>query len=325
MKQSLSSSRPPYPTERREVYEKANQAASSAVFKRVVPAPRLAHSGLQDSQFGGVGVDGKNNQSPLSTPTRSIYQDPTGSFVYLTESQLAVPPTPALKGTHAGENGQGNGASARGGSDGSKSSLSHQMKVSARLFDVLSAKSDIDHPICMECTDLLVEGLGKRLTNATRERDAYSEFLKKVSGEIPTKEEKLQAEKEYQAIKAKEALAIQSLRDMEKEREDVLEELKQLEEQAKILDLEEEKFWRDRNDFALRLEGFQNERDSVNLQYDHDSRQLERLQRTNVYNDTFCIGHDGYFGTINGLRLGRLPNQPVGFVLPQSQMISLLI
>jgi beclin 1 len=33
---------------------------------------------------------------------------------------------------------------------------------------------------------------------------------------------------------------------------------------------------------------------------------LEKLERTNVYNDAFCIGHDGVFGTINGLRLGRI-------------------
>ena len=88
-------------------------------------------------------------------------------------------------------------------------------------------------------------------------------------------------------------------------------EIKELEAESAALSVEEEKFWRARNDFAQKLEEFQNERDSVNIQYDHDSKQLEKLQRTNVYNDTFCIGHDGYFGTINGLRLGRLPNQPV--------------
>ena len=70
------------------------------------------------------------------------------------------------------------------------------MNVSARLFDVLYAKSDIGHPICMECTS------GTHIRSSSKR----------------SVEEKLQAEKEYQAIKAKEALAIQSLRDMEKER-----------------------------------------------------------------------------------------------------------
>ncbi|KZT42488.1 autophagy protein 6 [Sistotremastrum suecicum HHB10207 ss-3] len=38
---------------------------------------------------------------------------------------------------------------------------------------------------------------------------------------------------------------------------------------------------------------------------------LEKLERTNVYNDAFCIGLDGVFGTINGLRLGRAGNVTV--------------
>ncbi|KAF8424684.1 autophagy protein Apg6-domain-containing protein [Tirmania nivea] len=313
LKQNLSSSKPPYPAERREIYEKAKQTTPSAVFKRGVLAPRFAPPGLQESHYAAGDVDGASQHSPLTTPTRSLYQNPTESFVYLTESQVAVPPTQAHRGVYVGENEQGNGNAAVDEEDDSKTTLSHQMKVSAKLFDVLSSKSDIDHPVCMECTELLVDGLSKRLANVTRERDTYVEFLKKVNAEVPTREEKLQAEKEYQAIKAEEALAIQSLRDIELEKVGVLEELRRLEEEAKQLDLEEENFWRERNEFALKLEEFQNDRDSINLQYDHDSRQLERLQRTNVYNDTFCIGHDGYFGTINGLRLGRLPNQPVGW------------
>lgn len=55
------------------------------------------------------------------------------------------------------------------------------------------------------------------------------------------------------------------------------------------------------------------ERDEMNIKYDHDAKLLERLQRTNVYNDAFCITHDGFFGVINGLRLGRLPNKQVCF------------
>src|SRR6266498_3004809 len=93
---------------------------------------------------------------------------------------------------------------------------------------------------------------------------------------------------------------------LEKERAALEEEVAALEAEARELDVEEEEFWRSRNAFALTLAEFQNERDALNMKYDHDSRQLEKLQRTNVYNDTFCIGHDGTFGTINGLRLGRL-------------------
>lgn len=192
-----------------------------------------------------------------------------------------------------------------------QNALSYQMKTSASLFDILSARSDIDHPICTECTDLLLDGLTKRLANVTHERDAYVNFLKDVNASIPTESEREAAEKEIRALKAEEETALRELQDTERQRAEIEAEIRGLEEEGKALDEEEEEFWRERNSFSLRLEEFQNERDGVNLQYDHDSRQLEKLQRTNVYNDTFCISHDGYFGTINGLRLGRLPNQPV--------------
>lgn len=70
-------------------------------------------------------------------------------------------------------------------------------------------------------------------------------------------------------------------------------------------------YWQEFNDFHIQIQTFQNERDSVNLKYDHDARQLERLQKANVYNDTFCIGIDGLFGTINGFRLGKLTDVQV--------------
>ena len=50
---------------------------------------------------------------------------------------------------------------------------------------------------------------------------------------------------------------------------------------------------------------------SLQAAYAADSATLDKLERTNVYNDAFCIGHDGVFGTINGLRLGRVPGVPV--------------
>jgi beclin 1 len=105
--------------------------------------------------------------------------------------------------------------------------------------------------------------------------------------------------------------AMAELLRLEREKEEADREILALEEEARQLDLEEEEFWRERNDFATRLAGFQSERDSVNARFDHDSRLLEKLQRSNVYNDTFCISHDGTFATINGLRLGRLSSKPV--------------
>jgi hypothetical protein len=46
-------------------------------------------------------------------------------------------------------------------------------------------------------------------------------------------------------------------------------------------------------------------------QIERTSAHLERLRRTNVYNDAFHIWHEGPFATISGFRLGRTPNCPV--------------
>jgi beclin 1 len=185
------------------------------------------------------------------------------------------------------------------------------MERASRLFEILSARSDIDHPICVECTDLLVAGLQRRLEAATKERDAYVSFLKQVNASIPTAEEVQESQDALAKARKEEGAAIAELKNLEKEKAQVDEEIAQLEEEARALDTEEEDFWRERNAFAMKLAEFQNVRDSINQQYDHDTQLLEKLQRTNVYNDTFCISHDGKFGTINGLRLGRLSNVPV--------------
>lgn len=72
------------------------------------------------------------------------------------------------------------------------------------------------------------------------------------------------------------------------------------------------RFWRSYNAHLLRSAEQSSQLASLRATYAADSATLERLERTNVYNDAFCIGHDGVFGTINSLRLGRVPGVPVG-------------
>jgi beclin 1 len=195
--------------------------------------------------------------------------------------------------------------------DGDDQTKSHEMERISKLFEILSARSDIDHPVCVECTELLVEEMQKKLEIAGRERDAYLTFLKQVQADAPTDEELRAQEEALKQAKKDEAEALDELRKLEKEKADLDAELLALEAESRQLDDDEEAFWRERNAFATKLADFQNERDSINSKFDHDSRLLEKLQRSNVYNDTFCISHDGTFATINGLRLGRLSSKPV--------------
>ncbi|KAF9894368.1 autophagy protein 6 [Aspergillus nanangensis] len=284
-----SSSRSSYPQERRELYDRVSKNTTSPVYRRSIPPPR--HAGGSQNYPPRLGRGDSGNMS----------------FVMLTESQVGPPAS--APGASAQSKRTMNAQDHDRGPE--ETSFSDQVERTSRLFEIISSQSDVDHPICIECTEMLVDGLQKRLNDATKERDAYITFLRNINSSVPTTEELEAAENSLKETLKAEETGFAELVSLEHEKASLDEEIARLEEESRELDLEEETFWRDRNSFALTLSDFQNERDALNMRYDHDARQLERLQRTNVYNDAFCIGHDGYFGTINSLRLGRLTNPSV--------------
>ncbi|KAG6000585.1 Vacuolar protein-sorting-associated protein 30 [Claviceps pusilla] len=236
------------------------------------------------------------------------------SFIYLTESQVGHP-QPPVKETprppHQTRELQRSGSTQGSPSNSQLSTRNDEMGRVNRLFEILSSRSDIDHPICVECTDLLVDGLQKKLEESTRERDAYVKYLRQVKTEKPRVDEIRARQDALKRAEKNRAVAMEELKKLESEKDALDEEILALEEESRQLDKEEELFWRERNAFAAKMAEFQAQRDSINAKYNHDSQLLEKLQRSNVYNDTFCISHDGSFATINGLRLGRLSNKPV--------------
>ncbi|KAK3112530.1 Vacuolar protein sorting-associated protein atg6 [Teratosphaeriaceae sp. CCFEE 6253] len=232
------------------------------------------------------------------------------SYINITESLMAPEGLPEVIQPSKGKRAALTKKDAADGTDGSQA-LSQQMETVARLFEILSARSDIDHPICSECTEMLLDGLQKRQAGVIRERDAYVEFVKQAQQDVPTDEEKAQTVRDLEDAREREEKALKELEALEAEKARMEAEIAALDAEAEELDEEEERFWQARNAFTAELTDYQEERDSLQNQLAHDTKLLESLQRTNVYNDTFCIGHDGVFGTINGLRLGRLTDHPV--------------
>ncbi|KAK4168564.1 autophagy protein Apg6-domain-containing protein [Cladorrhinum sp. PSN259] len=230
------------------------------------------------------------------------------SFIFLSKSQITSNTPGTQRNQQPAKPSQGKRGEYDGRTGEDDASKIYEMERMAKLFEILSSRSDIDHPVCVECTDTLLEELKKRFDATTRERDAYVSFLKELQASAPTDEELRAQEEALRKAQQAEASAREEIRQLEKEKAELENELLALEEESRQVDGQEEQFWRERNAFASRLADFQNERDSINSKFDHDSRQLEKLQRSNVFNDTFCISHDGTFATINGLRLGRINN-----------------
>lgn len=213
------------------------------------------------------------------------------------------------------------------------SPVSHHLRSTQRLLNLLSSRTDVDHPLCAECTHILLSTLTRQLDETKKERDGYIAFEREVKKEKEREKEGLtpqEAQRKISRLKEDERSAIEQLREAEREREQLAEELRALEIEEKALEEEEEecviillsrayaqndpfffRFWRSYNAHLLSSAEQSSQLASLRATYAADSGTLERLERTNVYNDAFCIGHDGVFGTINNLRLGRVPGVPV--------------
>lgn len=193
---------------------------------------------------------------------------------------------------------------------GSTDNLNHRLKVTSFLFDVMSGQSEVDHPLCEECTDTLLDQLDHQLKITEDECKDYRDFLENLgSNECDVKEEAL--DEELKQLKAEEEELRKQLESVELERQKVNDLIQKEKQIAKEFDDEEERYWKEYNEFKRQVQDLEDEQRSVDNQLKYAQTQLDKLKKTNVFNATFHIWHSGHFGTINNFRLGRLPSVPV--------------
>ena len=60
-----------------------------------------------------------------------------------------------------------------GASSAPASTLSAKLRATAELFDVISGNGEIDHPLCEECTDGMLEAMDEQLK---REEEDVQEY-----------------------------------------------------------------------------------------------------------------------------------------------------
>ncbi|KAF5281826.1 hypothetical protein FQA39_LY05040 [Lamprigera yunnana] len=194
---------------------------------------------------------------------------------------------------------------------GEVETISNQMRVEkASLFDTLSENSHIDHPLCDECADALLELLEQQLKLTQNDYNDYSEYLKKLEND--TQDFQLEVlENELQDLRNEEKRLLEELETMKEEEVATLKAIKDQEAISQRLSNDEERYWREYTRHRRDLMATDDEYRSVECQLEYTQAQLEKLKKTNVFNATFHIWHSGHFGTINNFRLGRLPSVPI--------------
>jgi beclin len=173
-RQSTPPRSPSYPADRRELYEKTTrQDSPTPLVKRVIPTSK---SGSPSRAI-----------SPSSPKSNE-------SFVVLTQSQITKPPTATTTTTTTGQPTEQE-------SKTTSNSEFERRKVSAKLFDAISGRSDIDYPMCAECADILLEMMSGKHVEVKKERDGYLEFIKGLQSEgQATADEQAAAEKELEEV-----------------------------------------------------------------------------------------------------------------------------
>lgn len=188
--------------------------------------------------------------------------------------------------------------------------ISNRFKIQAALFDTLSGNSNIDHPLCDECTDALVDLLSQETKLTEDDYRDYCKYLQKLEKE--QFEPRLQdLQKELQEHKSEEQQLLRQLDELRQEEMATLEAIRVQEERAALLAKDEEECCKQYMKHRKEALYADDEDRSLDCQLSYTQSQLERLRKTNVFNATFHIWHDGHFGTINNFKLGRLPSNPV--------------
>ncbi|EUC64400.1 autophagy protein Apg6, putative [Rhizoctonia solani AG-3 Rhs1AP] len=182
---------------------------------------------------------------------------------------------------------------------------SHHLAQTLKLYTLLSNRTDLDHPLCTDCTSVLISALTKQLEETKRERDGYIAFERDVRNNTGAGDIK-EMEAHIEQLKLEEKSVLDELLDAEREKAQLDRELEELGREEKELEEKEAEFWRLYNANVLAEASTAASLRGIRAAQEADAAELARLSRANVYNDAFCIGHDGVFGTINGLRLGRV-------------------
>ncbi len=183
-------------------------------------------------------------------------------------------------------------------------------KISS-LCDLMSLNTNIDHPLCEECADQLVNQLDAQCKVVEKELSDYTALVNRLNQQASNEKEVNDLEQELKQLEKEEQELVNKLSEAEK-KEAGLVKLKEerLAEEANLMQ-QEQTHLLEYSNYKRQLIKLEEKQESLDNQLQNSKFHFNRLRTVNVLNATFHIWHSGPFGTINYFRLGRLPGTPV--------------
>ena len=190
-----------------------------------------------------------------------------------------------------------------------------QIQIASETFRMISAHSDVDHPLCVECPEVVLDMYEQEISEMEKALKDYDQMGQLLKHEVEGyKSEKSKLDSELKELTQKEVELTAKLKKIEDQRTLIAAKKKEQDKKEASLKEEEQVYWRDFNQYQQRMLESKDEQVSMQYQLHYTTEQLAKLKKTNILNKTFHIWHNGHFGTINGLRLGRLQTVPVEWV-----------
>lgn len=182
-------------------------------------------------------------------------------------------------------------------------------------YEILSGQKDVDHPLCVECTDNLLSELDAQIAHTESDTQTYRSFLDRELLVSEEEEEALQARlrAELSCLEQEEAALAQELEDVNHHHARGVAELEAAQAEMKELHQQEHQHWMEYFTFKTKQLELMDQLGSVESQLKYARRQLRLLKETNIFNATFTISDEGPLGMINNFRLGCLPSIRVGW------------
>ncbi|CUM63567.1 uncharacterized protein PRCAT00001146001 [Priceomyces carsonii] len=251
----------------------------------------------------------------------------SNSYVLLPEDENAVKSIPkdsqGLKGTDQ--------------IDDPSNSISSRIRTLAVIFEILSTNQDVDHPLCSDCSNMLIDNYRSKFDKSQKEKESYLQFLRKLKDKdamtnINNDELDLIISKsieEFHDLSLKEYENLDKLKYLEVKKLELESELHHLgSELRRLNDSDLTAALALKNKLTLKLSEQRDKLDQSRASYNNRMNHLDMLRNINIYSTFFQISFDkdDIYGTINGFRLGyRIPYPEINAALGQIVLLCIFL
>lgn len=202
--------------------------------------------------------------------------------------------------------------------------FAQSLNVLEEILQISAGYAKVEHPLCSDCCDKIMKDLDGSIEELNLEKKTLTDFIcqweqeqKEVNntniiGRVRSNNNyDIDEETRFKQYQEEASLLENKLSKLAIDKERLKLEFEQLEMESFRMNEFEEMFFCDANDFWYSIENLSMQHSAVRQKIREISSHLDMMKTTNVFDDAFHISHDGHFGTINGLRLGRLPSVAV--------------